>query len=358
MANQNDSVWRRSPELHATAAAIADAGHVGRSLSDEVSRTTGVTLSSDAIQKHLKRCDGDCGNARVEITRSDPARLLGDIDIDALVRERVDAILGERLAKPEVIDQSQFADGATVLISDAHIPLHDSRKFDAVISFCEQQAKGYLQRLVLAGDIFDGTNLSGYPKGSREEGHGGDFGDEMAMGRGQINALVRTIEGDCWLQSGNHELGRLHKHLAQGRGIPAEPLGMEHLLKFYEYDERLTFYPNRKLTIGRGDHGMIDIIHGEKYNKHTAATILGDNLYRSIIQGHTHRPQTLWVKGRFGHVNGHMHDLAKVGYMPDPQWQAGFTIIEHWSNGRNAVPYFVPFADDGSFSFGGKVYRG
>jgi UDP-2,3-diacylglucosamine pyrophosphatase LpxH len=279
-------------------------------------------------------------------------------DIQAIVREQVEAILRERDEKPVEFDQTAFSDGATVLISDVHIPLHDLQKTDAIIAFCEQQPKGYLKRLVLAGDVFDGTNLSRYPKGSRSEGHGGDLGDEMAMGRGQINALVRTFSDECWLQSGNHELGRLHKHLAEERGIPAEPLEMEHLLKFYEYDERLVFYPNRKLTIGRGEHGTIDIIHGEKYNKHTAATILGDNLYRSIVQGHTHRPQTFWIKGRFGHVNGHLHDLAKVGYMPDPSWTPGFTIIEHWNNGRNAYPIFVPIADDGSFAFNGKVYRG
>jgi UDP-2,3-diacylglucosamine pyrophosphatase LpxH len=256
-----------------------------------------------------------------------------------------------------VSDQTAFADGATILISDSHIPLHDMRKFDAIGNFCETQPKGYLKRLVLAGDIFDGTNLSRYPKGARGEGHGGDFGDEMAMGRGQINALVRTIEGDCWLQSGNHELGRLHRHLAASTGIPAEPLEMEHLLRFYEYDERLVFHPNRKLTIGRGDLGTIDIIHGERYNKHTAATILADNLYRNIIQGHTHRPQTHWVRGRFGHVNGHLHDLARVGYTPNPEWVSGFTIFEHWDNGRLVNPYFVRIAENGSFSFNGKVYR-
>ena len=279
-------------------------------------------------------------------------------DIEAIIEARVQAAVVARLGPQPDFDFSKFEDGATVLISDVHIPLHDMRKFDAVISFCEQQPKGYLKRLVLAGDIFDGTNLSKYGKQSRDEGHGGDFGDEMAMGRGQINAIVRTIESECYLQSGNHELGRLHRVLAETRGVPAEPLEMEHLLKFYEYDPRLTFYPNRKLPIGRGDDGTVEIIHGEKYNKHTAATILSDNLFRNIVQGHTHRPQTFWVKGRFGHVNGHLHDMAEVGYMPDPSWVSGFTIFEHWNDGRMVNPYFIRIADDGSFSFNGRVYRG
>lgn len=357
MANQSDSVWTRTPELHSVAASLIANGLLGQSLAQAVSERAGTPISADAVRKHLNRCGGECGSSspRIEITHTEPQRF-ADYDVRAIIREELAAILGAQ--QPEVSDQTAFPDGATLLLSDVHIPLHDMRKLDAVVAFCEQQPKGYIKRLVLAGDVFDGTNLSRFPKGSREEGHSGDFGDEMAMGRGVINAIVRTIEDECWIQSGNHELGRLHKHLAADRGVPAEPLEMEHLLRFYEYDERLQFYPNRKLTIGRGDTGTIDIIHGEKYNKHTAATILADNLYRNIVQGHTHRPQTFWVKGRFGHVNGHLHDLGKAGYAVDPEWVPGFTIFEHWNNGRMVNPYFVRIAEDGSFSFSGKVYRG
>lgn len=278
-------------------------------------------------------------------------------DIEAIIRERVDAIMKEREAS--VPDFTAFDDGATILASDIHVPLHNVRAFDALVQFVEQQPRGYIKRLVLAGDVFDGTNLSRFDKLSRSDGHGGDLGDEMAMGRGHINALVRaTPDGEHWIQSGNHELGRLHRALAANRGIPAEPLEMEALLKFYEYDERLKFYPQRKLAIGRGDQGVVEIIHGEKYNRHTAATILADNLFRNITQGHTHRPQTFWIKGRFGHVNGHMHDLARAGYAVDPDWTMGFTIFEHWDNGRFVNPYFIRIAENGSFSFGGKTYRG
>ena len=286
------------------------------------------------------------------------ATLPPQYDIEAIIEARVQAAVAARLGPQPDADFSKFEDGASVMISDPHIPLHNCRQFDAAISFVEQQPKGYIKRLILAGDVFDGTNLAKYLKQSRDEGHGGDFGDELAMGRGQVNALVRAVEGECWLMSGNHELGRLHRVLAETRGVPAEPLEMEHLLKFYEYDERLKFHPERKLTIGRGDTGSIDIIHGDRYNKHTAATILEKNLYRSIVQGHTHRPQTFWVKGRFGHVNGHMHDMTRVGYMPDPEWVPGFSIFEHWDNGTKVNPYFLRQAEDGSFSFNGKVYRG
>lgn len=291
-------------------------------------------------------------------TTQTPTPQYAETDIERLVEEAVARRIAAMQPQPEYqYDQSKFEDGATILASDIHVPLQNVRAFDALIQFVEQQPKGYIKRLVLAGDVFDGTNLSRYDKLSRDDGHGGDLGDEMAMGRGHINALVRAIDGEHWLQSGNHELGRLHRALAAARGIPAEPLEMPALLKFYEYDERLKFYPQRKLSIGRGDEGTVEIIHGEKYNKHTAATILSDNLFRNIVQGHTHRPQTFWIKGRFGHVNGHMHDLAKAGYAVDPEWTLGFTILEHFNNGRTVNPYFVRMTENGSFSWNGKVYR-
>jgi UDP-2,3-diacylglucosamine pyrophosphatase LpxH len=306
------------------------------------------------------RCQGSYQRKRFgggESTSTLPPQYVSP-DIDAFIRERVDAILKER-AEEQIPDFTAFEDGATILASDIHVPLHNVRAFDALVQFVEQQPKGYIKRLVLAGDVFDGTNLSRYDKLSRSDGHSGDLGDEMAMGRSHINALVRAIpDGEHWIQSGNHELGRLHRALAANRGIPAEPLEMEALLKFYEYDDRLKFYPHRKLSIGRGDQGTVEIIHGEKYNKHTAATILADNLYRNIVQGHTHRPQTFWIKGRFGMVNGHLHDLAKAGYAVDPDWSAGFSILEHWDNGRFVNPYFVRVNETGSFAFNGKVYRG
>lgn len=309
--------------------------------------------------KSTPRGHAACRNdeRRAEVQRT-PAQYAG-VDIQRMVDEAVARALAAANEKPDYeSDQSKFEDGATVLASDIHIPLHNVKAFDALIQFVEQQPKGYIKRLVLAGDVFDGTNLSRFDKISRSDGHGGDLGDEMAMGRGHINALVRAIDGEHWIQSGNHELGRLHRALAAAKGIPAEPLEMEALLKFYEYDDRLKFHPQRKLSIGRGDEGTVESIHGEKYNKHTAATILADNLFRNISQGHTHRPQTFWIKNRFGHVNGHMHDLVKAGYAVDPDWTMGFTIFEHWDNGRKVNPYFCRIANNGSFSFAGKVYRG
>jgi hypothetical protein len=278
-------------------------------------------------------------------------------ELDSIVARQV-ALALEAQKDSRTISTSPFSDGATVLLSDIHIPLHHVRATHAVIKFCEDHAGGgWLKRLVLAGDVFDGTMLSRFHKSKRDEGHPFDIGQEIAEGKNIISDIADCFPEECWFLPGNHET-RLWRALAANPGIPEEPLSFEEMFKFYEYPEKLKVWRDRKLSIGRGDEGSVYILHGEKYNKHRAAGLLQENLYQNSVQGHTHRPQTFWEKGRFGHVNGYLHDKDRQGYMADPEWTMGFTIFEHWDNGTKVNPYFVRITEDGSFSWNGKVYRG
>jgi hypothetical protein len=280
-------------------------------------------------------------------------------EVAAIARAEVErALQAERDRASVVSDESTFLDGLTVLITDPHIPLHHVRGLAAVTNFL---AATDIRRLVFAGDIFDATKLGRHPKQSRNDGHSGDYGDELYAGRHLIADMVDAVDpaGECWIFPGNHEQ-RLERKLAEpgNGGIPADPLDPENLLDYYEYPKRLMYHRERKLRIGRGDEGSVYVLHGEKYNKHRAAGLLEENLYQNTVQGHTHRPQTYWFKGRFGLVNGYLHDPRRQSYEPDPSWTLGFTIFEHWDNGRKVNPYFVRITDDGSFSYGGRVYRG
>ena len=282
-----------------------------------------------------------------------PISLTAD-ELQDIVRREVAAALDA--AKNPLPDTEAFEDGATVLLSDIHIPLHHVRATHAVIKFCQaMKAQGWFKRLVLAGDVFDGSTLSRFDKESRTEGHHGDFGQEIAEGREVIHELAECFPKTFYMV-GNHE-HRLERALAKNPGIPAEPLDMAEMFKFYDYPE-LEYVRDRKLLIGRGDEGTVQVIHGEKYNKNRAAGLLEENLYRNTVQGHTHRPQTFWYKGRFGHVNGYLHDPLRQNYMPDPTWTLGFTIFEHWDGGHRVNPYFVRITEEGSFTYAGKTYRG
>lgn len=258
--------------------------------------------------------------------------------------------------QPEVFDQTAFADGATVMLSDIHIPLHHRKATAAVINFCEaNRDSGWLQRLVLCGDVFDGAGNSRHPAMKRVEFHGGDLGDEIETGRGTINALVDCFPDSVFME-GNHE-ARLWRQLAEKKGIPEKPIVFDALFDFYDYDKRLRVHHGRSLFIGRGA-GELEFIHGERYNEHTAKALLVDNHFRNSAQGHTHRPQSHWSRGQFAIVNGHLHNIDKQIYMANPAWTLGFTIFEHWDNGRSVNPYFVRIKDDGSFAFAGKTYKG
>lgn len=288
-------------------------------------------------------------------SRPDEFRL-SQRDLDKLLTEAVER--GRQMVKEELSEDvgRGCSDGATVLITDPHIPLHHVAGWNAMSNMLVAlKGTGYIKRLVLGGDVFDGTNLSRYPKENRGEGHPHDIGDEIYAGRHMISDLVDCVEESSWYFIGNHE-HRLNRLIAAQPGLPAEILSFDNMLAYYDYPERLAIHKERKLTIGRGD-GKVTFIHGEKYNKHRAAGLLEENLYENTVQGHTHRPQTYWYKGRFGLVNGYLHDPKRQGYDPDPTWTLGFTIFEHWDNGRHVNPYFVRITDNGSFSFMGKVWK-
>lgn len=268
----------------------------------------------------------------------------------------IDEAIAARFGPPVDSDQSKFDDGATVLLTDIHIPLHHRKAVGAIVQFCEtNKESGWLKRLVLGGDVFDGNGNSRHKQMSRGEGHGGDLGDEIETGRGTINALVECFPEATFME-GNHE-ARLWRVLAENKGIPEAPLVFEALFRFYDFHHRLQVHNNRSFFVGRGE-GQIEFIHGERYNQHTAATLLNDNMNRNSAQGHSHRPQAFWRRGKFAVVNGHLHDAEKQQYMKNPEWTMGFTIFDHWDNGRKVNPYFVRVTEDGSFSFAGKTYRG
>jgi predicted phosphodiesterase len=252
--------------------------------------------------------------------------------------------------------ETNFADGWSVMVSDVHIPYHHISATKAVIQFFRRyKDSGLLKRLILNGDIFDAAALSRHMARKRAKSKG-DLGAEMKAGLPWVTAMQECFEETVFL-GGNHEEGRLQRVLAnEGVGLPGEPLAFDNLLKFYGY-KGIKFVQEPYITVGFGE-GSVKIFHGEIYNKNTASTILERNLNESVSQGHTHRPQLYFSKGRFGAVNGNLLDKQKQDYMFDPNWTMGFTIFEHWNGGTEVNPYFVKITEDGEFSWCGEVFKG
>ena len=254
------------------------------------------------------------------------------------------------------VNQKKFKDGFTIIVSDVHIPFHHVLGTLATIQFFRKmKGTGLLKRLILNGDVFDAATLSRHMKRKRSK-FGGDLGQEILLGRDWIMPMVECFE-ETYMLGGNHEEGRLQRLLAnEGVGVPEDPMAFGELLKFYKYDG-VKFIARPEIFIGVDD-GNIKIFHGEKYNEHTAATILKDNHYKSAVQGHTHRPQIYFSKTKFGAVNGMLLDPDQQDYRYDPNWTLGFTILEHFNNGTEVNPYFVKISWTGEFSFAGKKYDG
>jgi predicted phosphodiesterase len=256
----------------------------------------------------------------------------------------------------EFVNQEKFKDGFTIILSDLHIPFHHVLGTKAVIQFLRAYRKtGLLKRLILNGDVFDAATLSRHLKRKRSK-FNGDLGEEMKTGKDWIMPMVACFE-ETYMLGGNHEEGRLQRLLAnEGVGVPEDPMAFNELLSFYKYSG-VKFIARPEIFLG-SDDGKVKIFHGEKYNDHTAATILKDNHYTSSVQGHTHRPQTYFSKTKFGAVNGMLLDPDQQDYRYDPPWTLGFTILEHFNNGTEVNPYFVKISFEGEFSFAGKKYDG
>lgn len=60
MSNQVDSIWTRTPGLHASVQAAIDAGRAGRAIERAIFEAHGVTVSANAAWKHLAKCRGAC----------------------------------------------------------------------------------------------------------------------------------------------------------------------------------------------------------------------------------------------------------------------------------------------------------
>jgi UDP-2,3-diacylglucosamine pyrophosphatase LpxH len=317
-------------------------------------------------------CSKECASRREALNSEDaspssrPAEYAPrpQIDVAALAAQITAQVLKSLppellgLGKPsETLNwtKNTFDDGMSVIISDVHIPYEHRPACLATLKFLrELSEKGLLKRLFLNGDIFDAASLSRHMKSRRAKYPQGDLGSEMKEGMPLINAFAELFP-ETWFLGGNHEEGRLQRVLAnEGVGIPADPLAMGNLLDFYGY-RNIEFVDRREICLGF-DEGEVWVFHGEKYNKHTAASILEKNRYRNTVQGHTHRPQLFFVKGSFGMVNGNLFDKEKQDYMADPDWTMGFSILEHFNNGTQVNPYFVKITEDGEFAYNGKKY--
>lgn len=246
------------------------------------------------------------------------------------------------------------------VVSDLHFDLVDPYVWAA---FRAWHTEWRPARTVILGDFLDLGMLSRYVQGAHDPIHAVP---QIKAFVAEANALARECE-QLIVVEGNHD-DRWAK-LFEGKAaqlLGALGLTLKDQCRAHGLDERVKWFVETA-TEPAVKVGPVVLRHGHRQagrfggGMHVAATALRKYRAGSVVFGHHHRAQL------FCHTSSGRTDFAVANpcmtgdheYSPDPDWQRGFTVLEHWTTrGEDRVTPHVIVADDGAFAWGGRVYDG
>lgn len=195
----------------------------------------------------------------------------------------------------------------TLIISDLHIPFHDSNSLQKVVSVSKDEKPN---TLIINGDMYDMYNFSKHAKTQNEIMPIDEIACAQAIAIDLIESIRKaTPKTKILYLLGNHEMRPFKKimHLAPE---------LEGLLDkgMFEFKGVKTLYGSR----ARVDLRDFTVLHGvsTKQGYHM------DRLNRSVVFGHTHRAHIIYKKRDNGLIwemnTGCLCDESETafGYMP------------------------------------------
>lgn len=216
---------------------------------------------------------------------------------------------------------------------------------------------------VLDGDMVDLGMLSHYPQ---EKGAPIRAVEQIKKMVAEVNPLADEA-GEVYFVDGNHdsrwEREVLNRHAIAFDGALGFTFRDQCLAQ--GMDPRIKWVREQPGTLGV-PVGPFMIRHGHKQAsryggaQHLAANAIAKGMGQSVVMGHHHRAQ-LFCRSAYGRTAIAIANpclTREHHYAPDADWQRGFTILElHGPKSEHATPYVVIMQEDGSFSWGGRVYR-
>ena len=232
-----------------------------------------------------------------------------------------------------------------IVVSDIHAPFHDPRAIAVALALIADLKP---EVIYLAGDIWDAYAISRWSKDPKRA----LMLDEERNVTVEILRAFREAAGpDCRIVfiEGNHEVrlaGYLQDRFPAGTYLPE--LALPRFLKLDELD--IEFIPMVSRT-AYAQYGPIKVGHFEKCNKHSAYTakLLMDDYMCDLLQAHTHRLGTHYrtIPGKPPAVAGELGCLCDLnpGYVRDPNWQHGITVITKHVDGDRFHISQIPIVD-------------
>lgn len=214
-----------------------------------------------------------------------------------------------------------------IIISDQHIPYHDKKANELMLSFVRREKPKYI---FIDGDLIDCFMLSRF---SKPPNIGRFLRDEFSAAKEYLTRLRVAAGNACEIKYiyGNHEF-RLQKYIMDEAeelwgidGLTVEDqLDLKHL-KIEWIDSGLceNYYK----------WGALYIAHFDRVNKHSGYTArnLVDDKGACLVQAHTHRLGSSYktILGNHvlvGYENGCLCNIHP-NWIKDPNWQLGFSVV-------------------------------
>lgn len=213
-----------------------------------------------------------------------------------------------------------------IVISDLHIPFHDTRAIAVVLAIIEDLQPDHI---FLGGDVVDFYALSRFDKDPRRALMLQDELDQAV----DVLSLIRDAapEAKIVYVEGNHEV-RLRAFL-NGRAPELSGLRVLTLESLLRLDELAVEFVPMKGKTAYARFGGIKIGHFDRVNKQSAYTakLLMDDYACDLLQGHTHRLGTHLRKTADEPMKmaGETGCLCQLDpeYVESPNWHHGVTVI-------------------------------
>lgn len=250
-----------------------------------------------------------------------------------------------------------------IVDSDLHHDVHCARLEAAKLKFAADRKVEHWLNL---GDTYDFESISRFAHDPERAGRGlqAEFDSALPYWR----EAARITKGRVDFILGNHE-ERLRVCLASSGGL-------FHLSCLADFG-RIAGLPAGVTVHPYGSHVQVGPAWGEHGDRTKGQNptfwAMNHRGARALFFGHTHKKGMYWrtlrsedgqIVTRVSSNTGHGCDASKARYAggkPNTNWQLGFDYVETYQD-RHGVPQVIVHpivaADDGSFSYGGRVYRG
>lgn len=238
-----------------------------------------------------------------------------------------------------------------LIVSDIHIPYHNSSLLYAILSMCEYEK---IKGIVINGDLIDFDFISSYERNASQICQN-YIESSLSEALGWINLFAERFETKIYLE-GNHD-DRIRRNTLgdkirafipsmhpdeRMKSVPYNSVASLFLLPIKGYD---CYGYGQSVTIGN-----YQIYHGEETNKNIAK----DRVYYNSIIGHTHRSEMAYNpvykedgkysvrnKVRCGCLLDLKSDIPSSSFKSRESWVNGFSVLTHFKGNICAVENVV-----------------